>query len=217
MNVKINTHGNALPESHGEWIDLCTAEETTLDFLEYKIISLGVSIEIPAGYYAHIVPRSSTFGKWGILLANSMGVIENDYCGDGDVWGFPALCLRREGTVIPKGTRICQFRLVEQAPEITFEQVERLGNKNRGGYGSTGERAGEERPALTYRAENGSIDIRDGHTYQEIVERLCELEEQREPEERYTWRGPTGQANPRRGIELVLGRLHDYETRVWET
>ena len=71
MKVKINTHGNALPEVHGEWIDLCTAEDVTLDFLEYKIISLGVSIEIPAGYYAHVVPRSSTFGKWGILLANT--------------------------------------------------------------------------------------------------------------------------------------------------
>lgn len=124
MKVKINTHGNALPEVHGEWIDLCTAEDVTLDFLEYKIISLGVSIEIPAGYYAHVVPRSSTFGKWGILLANSMGVIENDYCGDGDVWGYPALCLRKEGTHIPKGTRICQFRLVEKAPDMEgSEQV----------------------------------------------------------------------------------------------
>ena len=68
MKVKINTHGNALPEVHGEWIDLCTAEDVTLDFLEYKIISLGVSIEIPAGYYAHVVPRSSTFGKWGMQV-----------------------------------------------------------------------------------------------------------------------------------------------------
>ena len=107
--------------------------------LEYKIISLGVSIEIPAGYYAHVVPRSSTFGKWGILLANSMGVIENDYCGDGDVWGYPALCLRKEGTHIPKGTRICQFRLVEKAPDMEFVQVESLGNRDRGGFGSTGE------------------------------------------------------------------------------
>lgn len=142
MKVRINAHGNALPEAHGEWIDLCTAEDTTLSFLEYKIISLGISIEIPAGHYAHIVPRSSTFGKWGILLANSMGVIENDYCGDGDVWGFPAVCLRKDGTTIPKGTRICQFRLVEKAPPVEFVQVESLGNENRGGYGSTGERAG---------------------------------------------------------------------------
>ena len=142
MKVKINTHGNALPEVHGEWIDLCTAEDVTLDFLEYKIISLGVSIEIPAGYYAHVVPRSSTFGKWGILLANSMGVIENDYCGDGDVWGYPALCLRKEGTQIPKGTRICQFRLNEtmrtKFGEIEFTPVLTLGNAARGGFGSTG-------------------------------------------------------------------------------
>ena len=138
MKVKINTHGNALPEVHGEWIDLCTAEDVALDFLEYKIISLGVSIEIPAGYYAHVVPRSSTFGKWGILLANSMGVIENDYCGDGDVWGYPALCLRKEGTHIPKGTRICQFRLVEKAPDMEFVQVESLDNRDRGGFGKWG-------------------------------------------------------------------------------
>ena len=71
-----------------------------------------------------------------------MGVIENDYCGDGDVWGFPAVCLRKDGTTIPKGTRICQFRLVEKAPPVEFVQVESLGNENRGGYGSTGERAG---------------------------------------------------------------------------
>lgn len=97
MKVRINAHGNALPEAHGEWIDLCTAEDTTLSFLEYKIISLGISIEIPAGYYAHIVPRSSTFGKWGILLANSMGVIENDYCGDGDVGASRRCACARTG------------------------------------------------------------------------------------------------------------------------
>lgn len=139
MNIKINTHGNPLPESHGEWIDLATAEEVELGYNDFKIISLGVSMELPKGYYAHVVPRSSTFKKWGIIQANSMGVIENDYCGDGDVWGFPAVCLRKEGVKIPKGTRICQFRLVQEAPTVEFEQVDKLGNADRGGYGSTGE------------------------------------------------------------------------------
>ncbi len=139
MKVKINTHGNALPEVHGEWIDLCTAEDVTLDFLEYKIISLGVSIEIPAGYYAHVVPRSSTFGKWGILLANSMGVIENDYCGDGDVGAIRRCACGKRERAFRKGTRICQFRLVEKAPDMEFVQVESLGNRDRGGFGSTGE------------------------------------------------------------------------------
>ena len=139
MKVKIFPEMRA--RRFGEWIDLCTAEDVTLDFLEYKIISLGVSIEIPAGWIsrARFPPLSTRLGKWGILLANSMGVIENDYCGDGDVWGYPALCLRKEGTRIPKGTRICQFRLVEKAPDMEFVQVESLGNRDRGGFGSTGE------------------------------------------------------------------------------
>ena len=139
MNIKINTHGTPLPESHGEWVDLATAEDVELGFLDFKIISLGVSMELPKGYYAHVVPRSSTFKKWGIIQANSMGVIENDYCGDGDIWGFPALCLRKEGVKIPKGTRICQFRIVEKAAAVEFAPVETLGNRDRGGYGSTGD------------------------------------------------------------------------------
>ena len=139
MEIKINTHGNPLPESHGEWVDLATAEDVELGFLDFKIISLGVSMELPKGYYAHIVPRSSTFKKWGIIQANSMGVIESDYCGDGDIWGFPALCLRKEGVKIPKGTRICQFRIVEKAAAVEFASVETLGNRDRGGYGSTGD------------------------------------------------------------------------------
>lgn len=136
MEIKINTHGNLMPESHGEWIDLYTAEDVVLEPLEFKIISLGVSMQLPEGYYAHVVPRSSTCKNWGIIQANSMGVIENTYCGDNDVWGFPAVAIRH--TEIPKGTRICQFRIVEKAPKVELKQVESLGNPNRGGWGSTG-------------------------------------------------------------------------------
>jgi len=136
MKIKINTHGNPMPESYGEWVDLFTSEDVKLDTLEFAIIPLGVSMELPKGYYAHIVPRSSTCKKWGVIMANSMGVIENSYCGDDDTWGFPAVAIKP--TEIPKGTRICQFRLVKQADAIEFEQVERLDNPNRGGWGSTG-------------------------------------------------------------------------------
>lgn len=136
MIIKINTHGGPVPVCHGEWVDLYTAEDVSLDTLEFKRISLGVSMELPEGYYAHVVPRSSACEKWGIIMGNSMGVIENCYCGDGDIWGFPAVAIRP--TTIPKGTRICQFRLVKQAEPVVFEKVESLGNKDRGGFGSTG-------------------------------------------------------------------------------
>ena len=74
MKVRINTHGNPLPESHGEWVDLYTAEDTVLEPLGFKIISLGVAMELPAGYYAQVVPRSSTCKNFGIIMANSVGI-----------------------------------------------------------------------------------------------------------------------------------------------
>lgn len=138
LNVKINTHGGPLPEAHGDWIDLSNAEYNYLQAGKYYQISLGVSMQLPDGYYAMVVPRSSTFKKWGILMANSIGIVDNDYCGDDDIWAFPAYATR--DVVIPMGTRIAQFKLFKKEPEITFQQVESLGNENRGGFGSTGER-----------------------------------------------------------------------------
>lgn len=138
MLVKINTHGNPMPESHGEWVDLFTAEDVVMEPLEFKYISLGVAMELPEGYYAYLLPRSSTCAKHGIIQANSMGVMEHSFCGDNDIWKFPAVAIRH--TEIPKGTRICQFRLVKQTEPVEFEQVEILGNPDRGGWGSTGTR-----------------------------------------------------------------------------
>lgn len=137
MQIRINTHGNPLPEQHGEWIDLSTAEDVVMVKGEYKLISLGVSMQLPEGYYAEVLPRSSTPGKWKIIMANSTGIIENDYCGDGDVWQFPAWAFGR--TIIPKGTRIAQFRIVKQAERVNLIPVYTLGNKDRGGIGSTGD------------------------------------------------------------------------------
>lgn len=138
MKIRINVHGDRelFPEKHGEWIDLKSAEEIKLSKGELYIISLGVSMELPEGYYAHVAPRSSTCRKFGIVMANSLGVIENSYCGDGDIWGFPAYAIR--DTVIPKYARLCQFRLEKLPPAVEFEMVDSLDNKDRGGFGSTG-------------------------------------------------------------------------------
>lgn len=136
MNVRINTHGNPVPRQNGDWIDLYTAEEVELKEGEYRNISLGVSIEIPKGHYAEVVPRSSTYKKYGLTMVNSVGIIDNSYCGDNDIWQFPALA--HMDTKIPRGVRLCQFRLVEKAPEVRFIPVDKLGNLDRGGFGSTG-------------------------------------------------------------------------------
>ena len=120
----------------GDWIDLRSAERVDMDPNEFRIISLGVSMKLPEGYEAHVLPRSSTFKKWGILMTNSMGVIDESYCGERDIWGFPALAMRQ--TTIYKGDRICQFRIVKKMSEVTFTEVDHMGDKNRGGFGSTG-------------------------------------------------------------------------------
>lgn len=138
MSIKVNTHGNPMPEllKQGDWIDLRAAETVEMKAGEFRIISLGISMELPEGFEAHIAPRSSTFKKWGVLQPNGIGIIDNSYCGDNDIWGFPALAMR--DTVIYKGDRICQFRLVDKQPHVRFIEVESLNNKNRGGFGSTG-------------------------------------------------------------------------------
>lgn len=120
----------------GDWIDLRCAEDVRMEKGDFKIISLGVSIDLPHGYEALVVPRSSTYKNYGIIMANSMGVIDEAYCGDDDIWGFPAIACR--DTHIPFNARIAQFRLVWHQPGILIEGVEHLTNQNRGGFGSTG-------------------------------------------------------------------------------
>lgn len=120
----------------GDWIDLRSAETVELKKGNHYLIHLGVAMEIPQGYEAHVLPRSSSFKKWGFLETNSMGIIDNSYKGDDDWWFMSVYATRDE--VINKNDRIGQFRIMEKMPSIEFEVVEILGNENRGGHGSTG-------------------------------------------------------------------------------
>lgn len=141
ITVQVRYHGGVPPLQklpQGDWIDLRAAETVTLKAGEYRLISLGVSMRLPKGYEAHIAPRSSTFQKWGVLQANSLGVIDESYCGDGDIWYFPAVALR--DTVIERGDRICQFRIVKKMPDVALEEVDFLSAPDRGGIGSTGDK-----------------------------------------------------------------------------
>lgn len=121
---------------NGDWIDLRAAETVKMSAGEFKLIPLGVAMELPVGYEAHVVPRSSTYKNFGVIQTNHQGVIDESYCGDNDQWWFPAYALR--DTVIHTNDRICQFRIMKKQPEIFFENVDVLGNKDRGGIGSSG-------------------------------------------------------------------------------
>lgn len=141
MTIQVRYHGDVPPLvklPQGDWIDLRAAETVDMKAGEYRLISLGVSMKLPQGYEAHVAPRSSTFKKWGILMTNSVGVIDESYCGDNDLWYFSALAMR--DTRIEKGDRICQFRIVEKMPAVALEPVAFLPDPDRGGIGSTGEK-----------------------------------------------------------------------------
>ena len=123
-------------DNKSDWIDLRAAENVTLKKGEFRLISLGVAMQLPKGYEAHIVPRSSTYKNFGLIQANHMGVVDESYCGDGDCWYFPAVAMR--DTDIHVNDRICQFRIMEHQPRIEFEEVNNLTGKDRGGFGSSG-------------------------------------------------------------------------------
>lgn len=145
----------------GDWIDLRCAEDTVLKAGEYKLIPLGVAMELPSGYEALCAPRSSTFKNYGILLANSIGIIDETYKGDNDQWHFPAYATR--DVTIPKNERICQFRIIEHQPEVEFEEVESLGNSDRGGIGSTGKEDFEDDERLSVAGQRYQILNRTSH------------------------------------------------------
>lgn len=139
--IKIKYHSNQIKkleyiDGKSDWIDLRSAEHVILKAGEFKLISLGVSMQLPEGYEAHIIPRSSTYKNFGVIQTNHMGMIDESYCGTNDIWRFPAYALR--DTEINVNDRICQFRIEKHQPQIVFDEVEELYNADRGGIGSTG-------------------------------------------------------------------------------
>lgn len=123
-------------DGKSDWIDLRAAETVELKVGEFKLIPLGIAMQLPKGYEAHVVPRSSTFKNFGIIQTNSQGVIDETYCGANDQWFMPAYALR--DTVIHVNDRICQFRIMEHQPSIEFVVDSLEDNADRGGHGSTG-------------------------------------------------------------------------------
>jgi len=140
FSIQIKYHNPALiriePIKIGNWLDLRAAENVTMHNGEYRSISLGVSMKLPEGCEAWIAPRSSTFKHWGLLCANSIGIIDNSYAGTNDIWHFAALATR--DTEIRLNERICQFRIMPVMGDVSFVECDTLEEIDRGGFGSTG-------------------------------------------------------------------------------
>lgn len=121
---------------NSDWIDLRVAEDVVMKKGEFRLIRLGVAMELPQGYEAHVVPRSSTYKNFGLIQTNHMGVIDESYKGNADEWKWPALAMR--DTEVHVGDRLCQFRIMKHQPQINFLEVDSLENEDRGGFGTSG-------------------------------------------------------------------------------
>ena len=140
MKVRIKTPDNQplayqTPGACG--FDFSASQEVTFGPKEFKLVETGTVVEVPEGHVLLTLPRSSTFKKFGLIQVNSGGVIDRDYCGDGDTIKFPFLNLRDEPVTVEKGTRIGQGLYV-QISRADFQVSETLGNTDRGGFGTTG-------------------------------------------------------------------------------
>ena len=141
MNIKIKYHSKEIDkitniEGKSDWFDLRSAENISLKQGEFKLISLGISMQLPEGHEAYVIPRSSTYKTFGIIQTNHLGLIDEIYKGNNDIWKYPALAMRN--TEIKVNDRICQFRIQKKMPPVTFEEVDNLEGEDRGGFGSTG-------------------------------------------------------------------------------
>jgi len=141
VNIKIKYFSDDIKrleyiDGKSDMVDLRAAEDIEFKTGEFKLIPLGIAMELPSGFEAHIYPRSSTYKNFGLTQANSVGIIDNSYSGDDDQWMYPVVASR--DVIIHKNDRICQFRIVRNQPEINFNEVKHLHENGRGGFGSTG-------------------------------------------------------------------------------
>ena len=139
----------------GNCIDVYAYEDMFIPYMGYAMINLGFAMQLPEGKIAKLYPRSSTFKTWGLIQTNHTGIIDESYCGNDDIWHMPVQCTMPKqvekvkinghkvtvaGTWVKKDDKIAQFEIVDAMEMPTFKKVEDLGNYNRGGFGSTGEK-----------------------------------------------------------------------------
>lgn len=147
--IKIVYHNKEYKiQKHGDFFDLATSKNYSMQAGSFELLDLGVSMRLPKWYGAIVIPRSSTYKNFNIIQANSIGYIDNLFCGQNDRWKFPAIANNQ--VLIEKNSRICQFRLIldQNAPfyikilnlftKFTFKQVDVLHGKDRGGFGKSG-------------------------------------------------------------------------------
>lgn len=118
-------------------IDVYASENISVPKNKLTLISLGISIKVPKGWQCILLPRSSSYKNFNILQANSIGLIDESYQGNNDIWKLPVIS--DKDIEIKRGDKIAQFMIVPNYVENFFiEEVESLDAPDRGGFGTSG-------------------------------------------------------------------------------
>ena len=141
VTIKIKRFDKTLPlpmrQSKGAvCYDLCARVDTTIKARTFGFIPLNIATKLPDDYWVHVSARSSTH-KLGLIMSNGIGVVDQDYCGNEDEYKFPVYNVTKQDVTINRGIRIAQMMVLPRI-DINLQEVDKLENINRGGFGSTG-------------------------------------------------------------------------------
>lgn len=143
MKLKIKQIDTTLPKPEYQTkgsvaFDLYARAKTIIKSFSPTIIPLNVIIKTPPGHVLILAARSSLPLKKKLMVANSIGIIDQDYCGENDEIGLQVINFSKSDVVVEKGERIAQAMLVKISKAHTFNFVKTISDKSRGGFGSTG-------------------------------------------------------------------------------
>jgi len=141
MKIKIKRIDSSIPlpeykTSGAVAFDFPAREETIIAPQAIGYVPLNVVIKIPEGFALKIFARSGTH-KRGLILANGVGIIDSDYCGEEDEIKAVYYNFTDSPVVIVKGERIAQG-IIENRENIEWEETDQMNQTSRGGFGTTG-------------------------------------------------------------------------------
>lgn len=129
-----------VPKYHTEEaaaFDIASAEDILVRPGETPLIRTGLIIQSPENHFLLIAARSSLPIKKGLMLANSIGIIDRDYCGPEDELKIQVYNFTQHDVRVEKGERIAQGIFLP-ARQAQFLETENIKNSSRGGHGGTG-------------------------------------------------------------------------------
>lgn len=141
INVSFKKIDKSLPDpskgtEDSAGIDLYVRDYTVVSPKEVTYVPLNVVMKVPVGCYGLLSLRSSTPKKKGLMMANGVGIIDSDYCGENDEIMIPLITIGDEPVVLMAGDRIAQVT-IHKIPETSIHFVEKMSDISRGGFGST--------------------------------------------------------------------------------